>query len=35
VQNDNVTAQSFNIGYQGKNITTTLPAGAVGTYVWR
>ncbi|MDB5264285.1 MAG: glucosylceramidase, partial [Adhaeribacter sp.] len=35
VQNDQATAQTFNIGYQGKILTTSLPAGAVGTYVWQ
>ncbi|KAA5549621.1 glucosylceramidase [Adhaeribacter rhizoryzae] len=35
VQNDSSAAQSFNIGYQGKTITTSLPAGATGTFVWQ
>ncbi|WP_348799335.1 glycoside hydrolase family 30 protein [Flavobacterium adhaerens] len=34
VENDNDTAQSFNIKYNGKWITTSLEAGAVGTYTW-
>jgi len=34
VQNDAKTAQTFNIQFNGKIITTALNAGAVGTYVW-
>lgn len=34
VQNDGTSAQTFNIGYKGQMLTTTLQAGAVGTYVW-
>jgi len=34
VQNDGPAAQSFNIRYQGKLLTSSLAAGAVGTYVW-
>ncbi|HVM88148.1 MAG TPA: glycoside hydrolase family 30 beta sandwich domain-containing protein [Puia sp.] len=34
VMNDNSTAQIFNISFNNKIITTTLNAGAVGTYIW-
>ncbi|MCB2379237.1 glucosylceramidase [Hymenobacter sp. BT635] len=34
VQNDNSTAQTFQVRHQGRAFATTLPAGAVGTYVW-
>jgi len=34
VENDNQSAITFNIRFNGKWITTTLAAGAVGTYVW-
>lgn len=34
VQNEATTPQSFSIRHQGKAFTTSLPAGAVGTYVW-
>jgi len=34
VQNDEKAAQTFNIRYNGKTVTTALNAGAVGTYVW-
>ncbi|MBC6698181.1 glycoside hydrolase family 30 protein [Hymenobacter puniceus] len=34
VQNTSATNQSFDIQYRGKAASTTLPAGAVGTYVW-
>ena len=34
VENDGATGATFNIGYNGKWTTTTLPAGAVGTYSW-
>ena len=34
VENDGGTTVSFNIGFHGKWIATTLPAGAVGTYAW-
>lgn len=27
--------QTFNIGYKGKIVATTLPAGAAGTYTWK
>lgn len=32
--NDGSSSATFNIRFNGKWITTTLPAGAVGTYVW-
>lgn len=34
VVNDGATAEGFNIGYKGKIGFTSLPSGAVGTYVW-
>jgi glucosylceramidase len=34
VQNTSGTSQAFDIQYRGKAASTTLPAGAVGTYVW-
>jgi glucosylceramidase len=34
VENDGSSAQTFNIGFKDKLVTTTLPAGAVGTYIW-
>ncbi|WP_199139172.1 glycoside hydrolase family 30 protein [Pedobacter sp. ASV12] len=34
VCNNANTEQSFNIKYNGKMVTTALPAGAVGTYIW-
>lgn len=34
VENDGSSATSFNIRFKGKWVTTALPAGAVGTYVW-
>ncbi|MBF9239291.1 glucosylceramidase [Hymenobacter sp. BT683] len=34
VYNEGTTAQPFSIRHQGKQLRTTLPAGAVGTYVW-
>ena len=34
VQNDGQTAQAFHIRYRGKLLKSSLPAGAVGTYVW-
>lgn len=34
VENDGSDAQTFNIVFNGKHATTTLAAGAVGTYVW-
>lgn len=35
MQNDSSAAQTFNIRYQEKALTTRLPASAVGTYVWQ
>lgn len=35
VENDGDTSEMFNIKYNGKWITTSLDAGAVGTYVWK
>jgi len=34
VVNSADVTQSFNIQYNGKQVTTTLPNGAVGTYIW-
>ncbi|MBO2007668.1 glycoside hydrolase family 30 protein [Hymenobacter negativus] len=34
VQNDQTTPQTFGLRYQGRTAQTTLPAGAVATYVW-
>jgi glucosylceramidase len=34
VENDGSSAQSFNISFNGKRVTTSLEAGAVGTFVW-
>ncbi|RZK47827.1 MAG: hypothetical protein EOO87_21200, partial [Pedobacter sp.] len=34
VMNTSNADQVFNIKNNGKIITTTLPAGAAGTYVW-
>jgi len=34
VENDGGGAETFNIKYNGEWVTTTLEAGAVGTYVW-
>ncbi|WP_029271902.1 glycoside hydrolase family 30 beta sandwich domain-containing protein [Flavobacterium sp. KJJ] len=34
VENDDTAAQTFNIKYNQKQISTTLNAGAVATYVW-
>ena len=34
VENDGNNSTTFNIRFNGKWITTSLPAGAVGTYVW-
>ncbi len=34
VQNDQPTAQTFGLRYQGRTVALTLPAGAVGTYTW-
>ncbi|TFZ68382.1 glucosylceramidase [Hymenobacter sp. UV11] len=34
VLNDQSTPQTFGLRYQGRAVAATLPAGAVGTYVW-
>jgi glucosylceramidase len=34
VENDGSSAQSFNISFNGKRVTTSLDGGAVGTFVW-
>ncbi len=34
VLNDSAGPQTFNISHQGRQVTASLPAGAVGTYVW-
>jgi glucosylceramidase len=34
VENDGNTAQTFNISFNGKRVTPSLEAGAVGTFVW-
>ncbi len=34
VENDGVSDQIFNIRFNNKWVTTSLPAGAVGTFVW-
>ncbi|GGB16329.1 glycoside hydrolase family 30 protein [Puia dinghuensis] len=34
VLNDNTAAQTFTVQFNGKNFSTSLNAGAVGTYVW-
>lgn len=34
VENDGNTAESFNIKYKGKSVTTSLEAGSVATYIW-
>lgn len=34
VLNDTPSQQQFNIQYKGKIVSPTLPAGAVGTFVW-
>lgn len=35
VENDGASAVSFNIRFNGQWATTSLPAGAVGTYIWQ
>lgn len=35
VENDGATAQTFNINFNGKWVSATLEAGAVGTFVWQ
>lgn len=34
VENDGSTAQTFSINFNGRRVTPTLDAGAVGTFVW-
>lgn len=34
VENEDTVTQNFNINYKGKWVVATLPAGAVGTYIW-
>ncbi|MBL7730504.1 MAG: glucosylceramidase [Chitinophagaceae bacterium] len=34
IQNENSTTTGFNIRFKGKWVATSLPAGAVATYVW-
>ena len=34
VENDGSDMQTFSIAFKGKHVTTSLPAGAVGTYIW-
>lgn len=34
VLNDNTATQNFNIQFNGKIVTTSLDAGAVGTFIW-
>jgi glucosylceramidase len=34
VENDGTAAEIFNIRFKNKWTETTLPAGAVGTYIW-
>ncbi|MGH2646421.1 MAG: glycoside hydrolase family 30 beta sandwich domain-containing protein, partial [Ginsengibacter sp.] len=34
VENDGASGITFNISFNNKWTTTTLPAGAVGTYIW-
>ena len=33
--NDGATSQALRIGFHGKTVATTLPAGAVATFVWK
>lgn len=35
VENDGSTAQTFNINFNGRWVSPTLDAGAVGTFVWQ
>ncbi|HEV3251489.1 MAG TPA: glycoside hydrolase family 30 beta sandwich domain-containing protein [Puia sp.] len=35
VENDGTSDTSFNIRFNGKWVSTTLPAGSVGTYIWK
>ena len=34
VENDGATTEFFNIKYNGKWVTSSIEAGAVGTYIW-
>lgn len=34
VLNESNVIQTFNIGFKGRKVTTTLPSGAVASYVW-
>jgi len=34
VENDSHSSQSFNLKFNGVWATSTLPAGAVATYIW-
>lgn len=34
VQNDQLTPQTFGVGFQGRTFYSMLRAGAVGTYIW-
>ncbi len=34
VENDGTSSLNFNIGFNGKQVATSLPAGGVGTYIW-
>ncbi|WP_316934239.1 glycoside hydrolase family 30 beta sandwich domain-containing protein [Hymenobacter sp. AT01-02] len=34
VLNTGAASQTFDIGYRGKAVTTTLAGGSTGTYVW-
>jgi glucosylceramidase len=34
VENDGSSSQTFNIVFKGKRVTTSLEAGAVGTFIW-
>ena len=34
VENDGTNSSAFNIRFNNKWVTTTLPAGSVGTYIW-
>ena len=34
VENDGTTSSTFNIRFNNKWVTTTLPGGGVGTYIW-
>jgi glucosylceramidase len=33
--NDGAASQDFRIGFRGKTVATTLPAGSVATFVWK